>query len=131
MAYTFKKAERLSSKALIGKLFESGRSFTSHPFRVTWLEQPLNTGFPAQIAFAVPKKNFKRAVDRNKLKRRSREVYRTSKSRLYTSLKEQNRSMILILVYVAKEQVDQVVIEGKINTIIDRLIKEGNNATGK
>ena len=126
MAYTFKKAERLGSKALIAKLFESGRSFTTHPFRVTWLEYPLNTGFPAQIAFAIPKKNFKRAVDRNKLKRRSRESYRKNKSRLYISLKEQNKSIILMLVYIAREQVDQVVIEGKINTIIDRLIKEGN-----
>ena len=91
MANTFKKAERLGSKALIEKLFKSGRSFTTHPYRVTWLEHALNTAYPAQIAFAVPKKTFKRAVDRNKLKRRGREAYRKNKAILYDGLKEQNR----------------------------------------
>lgn len=132
MTYTFKKAERLGSKALIEKLFKSGRSFTTDPFRITWLEYSLNTGYPAQIAFAVPKKNFKRAVDRNKLKRRAREAYRKNKNRLYDYLNAQNGSIILMLVYIAKEPVNQIVIDSKINTIIDRLIKEGGDSgTGK
>ncbi|MBI2269384.1 MAG: ribonuclease P protein component [Bacteroidetes bacterium] len=132
MTYTFKKAERLGSKTLIEKLFKSGRSFTTDPFRITWLEFSLNTGHPAQIAFAVPKKNFRRAVDRNKLKRRAREAYRKNKSRLYDNLKEQSRSIILMLVYIAKEPVSQAVIDTKINTIIDRLIRErGDGSTVK
>lgn len=132
MTYTFKKAERLGSKALIEKLFKSGRSFTTDPFRVTWIEFPLNTGYPAQIAFTVPKKNFKRAVDRNKLKRRAREAYRKNKNRLYDHLKAQNRAIILMLVYVSKEPVTQTVIDTKINTIIDRLTRErGDSVTDK
>ena len=124
MSNTFKKAERLSGKALIDKLFTSGRSFTSHPFRITWLEHQLNTGFPVQIAFSVPKKNFKRAVDRNKFKRRGREAYRKNKSRLYDYLTKHNKSVILMLIYTTKENTDYNVFETKINLIIDRLIKE-------
>lgn len=122
MAYRFKKAERLSSKLLIEKLFENGRSFKLHPFRVTWLEHTLNTNLPVQIAFSVPKKNFKRAVDRNKLKRRSREAYRKSKQRLYEKLKEQKRSILVMLVYIANEMSDYAIIENKINAVINRLI---------
>jgi len=125
--YTFKKAEKLNSKVLIEKLFENGRSFTTHPFRVTWLSCSINTGFPAQIGFAVPKKNFKRAVDRNKLKRVGREAYRKHKQKLYTYLTEQNKSIIIMLIYTAKEQTKYNVVESKINTIIDRLIKETSN----
>ncbi len=123
MANTFKKLERLSSKKLIDTIFESGRSFTIQPFNVKWVECPLNTTFPAQIAFAVPKKKFRKAVDRNKLKRRSREAYRKVKQNLYRFLKEQNKSVAIVLVYIAKEELSYTVIEDKINKVIDRLVK--------
>jgi ribonuclease P protein component len=124
MKNTFKKAERLSSKIAIAKLFENGRSFTTYPFRVIWLDYSTGTSYPAQIAFTVPKKNFKRAVDRNKLKRRAREAYRKNKYRLYEYLKQKNRSMVFMLVYTSKEEIDYDVIEVKINAVIDRLMRE-------
>jgi len=124
MANTFKKSERLSSKKLIDTIFESGRSFTIQPFNVKWIECSLNTTFPAQIAFAVPKKIFRKAIERNKLKRRSREAYRKVKQNLYRFLKEQNKSVAIMLVYIAKEELSYAVIEDKINKIIDRLIKK-------
>lgn len=123
MANTFKKLERLSSKKLIDTVFESGRSFTIQPFNVKWIECGLNTTFPAQIAFAIPKKKFRKAVDRNKLKRRSREAYRKAKQRLYNFLIEQNKSIAIVLVYIAKEEFSYAIIEDKINKVIDRLVK--------
>ena len=128
MTQTFKKAERLSSKTIIEKLFESGRSFNLFPFRVVWSEEGPGSPFPAQLAIAVPKKNFKKAVDRNKLKRRTREAYRKNKDRLYSFLGQHKKKIALMLIYTAKEQTEYSVIETKINGVIDRLIREIDEA---
>lgn len=127
MKQTFTKAERLCSKALIEKLFESGRTFTLFPFRVIWLADKLDSPFPVQIAFSVPKRAFKRAVDRNLLKRRSREAYRKNKFRLYEYLKSKDQFLAVILIYTAKEKTLYDVVENKINQVIDRLMKEVNS----
>jgi ribonuclease P protein component len=124
MKQTFTKAERLCSKALMEKLFHGGHTFTLFPFRVLWLEEKLDSPFPVQIAFSVPKRNFKRAVDRNLLKRRSREAYRKNKFRLYEFLQLHNQSITLLLVYITKEKILYDIVENKINQVIDRLCKD-------
>ncbi len=126
MKQTFTKAERLCSKLLIERLFESGHTFNLFPFRVIWLMEKRDSPFPAQIAFSVPKRTFSRAVDRNLLKRRSREAYRKNKFRLYECLKSQDQFLAVILIYTAKEKILYDVAENKINQVIDRLIKEAS-----
>ena len=105
--YTFKKEERLCNKKLIDGLFHNGSSFLCYPFKVSWLviEQP--GAYPAQIVFSVSKKRFKKAVDRNLIKRRMREAYRLNKQEhLYTTLLSKEKNIVLSLGYVAKEIVD-------------------------
>ena len=99
--YTFTKEERLCNKRLIDSLFHNGSSFLCYPFKVSWrLNNEL--GVPAQVLFAVPKKRFKHAVDRNLLKRRMREAWRLNKQeQLYNTLGE--NKLILALTYVGKE----------------------------
>ncbi len=83
MKNTFKKSERLSKKALIKELFDKGSSFYLHPFKVHHLiSEEVDTN---QILVSIPKRNFKKAVDRNKLKRRVREAYRLNKRELTTN----------------------------------------------
>jgi ribonuclease P protein component len=67
--YTFKKEERLCNKKLIDELFHNGSSFLCYPYRVSWLTVEENAEFPVQVLIAVPKKRYKRAVDRNLVKR--------------------------------------------------------------
>ena len=74
--YTFKKEERLCNKRLIDGLYHNGSSFLCYPFKATWCLSDLPAPFPAQVLFAVSKKRFKRAVDRNRVKRLMREAYR-------------------------------------------------------
>ena len=66
--FTLQKDERLCSQKLIGDLFTSGESFLSYPLKVVFLKTELSTTLPAQAAFTVSKRNFKRAVKRNLLK---------------------------------------------------------------
>jgi len=75
---TLTKAERLRSRKTISLLFEKGKSITMHPLKMLWLQTPNKEGSILQFTLAVPKKNFKRAVDRNRLKRQMREAMRKS-----------------------------------------------------
>ncbi|QIP12121.1 ribonuclease P protein component [Spirosoma aureum] len=92
MQQTFTKSERLCSKKVLGELFKKGsttgssqtvRTFYLFPFRVLYLPQPEaqlidEPPLPA-IVITVPKRTFKRAVDRNLIRRRVREAYRLNK----------------------------------------------------
>jgi ribonuclease P protein component len=120
---TFNKSERLSSKVSIDSLFEKGKSFNSFPFKVIWLEaEQSNT--PAKIVISVPKRSFKRAVDRNRIKRQIREAYRKNKDSFYNSLDE--KKVLLILIYTAKIGTEFKELEDKIIIALERLNKECN-----
>ncbi|WP_421764208.1 ribonuclease P protein component [Ekhidna sp.] len=75
--YHFPKQEKLTSKKKIEGLFKKGSSFYLGDFQVRHLKAAIPE--PNQILISVPKRNFKRAVDRNLLKRRIREAYRLNK----------------------------------------------------
>ena len=75
--YSFSKQEKLTGKKKIEELFKTGSSFYLNDFQIRHLKSS-NAG-PHQILISVPKRNFKRAVDRNLLKRRIREAYRLNK----------------------------------------------------
>lgn len=85
--FTFKKEERISSEKIIKELFDKGSSFYLYPFKVFFQPNP-DSAYPLhQILISVSKRNFKRAVDRNLIKRRIREAYRLNKHRLAASNK--------------------------------------------
>src|SRR5476649_2030666 len=98
MMYTFKKEERLCNKKLIDGLFHSGSSFLCYPYKVSWMLIDGGT-VPAQVVFGVPKKRYKHAVDRNLIKRRTREAYRLHKQQLlYNYLIDSNMHLALSLI---------------------------------
>jgi ribonuclease P protein component len=77
--FTFGKEERLSHRNQIDELFTEGRTFNVSPIKVVYKVVDADTHAPIKIMVAVPKKKFKRAVDRNRLKRLIRESYRLNK----------------------------------------------------
>jgi len=121
---TFTKAERLCSKVLIDKLIEKGNSFQSFPFKIIWLEAQ-ESPVPAQIVISVPKRSFKKAVDRNKLKRRTREAYRKNKKILYDHLS--NKKVLLMFIYTAKTILAYKEIEEKLILGLEQLNKKIKN----
>lgn len=93
-AYSFSKEERLTGKKKIEGLFKKGSSFYLGPFQVRYSidEEAPNH----QVLISVPKRKFKRAVDRNLIKRRIREAYRLNKPILYNDDREEFYSIAFI-----------------------------------
>ena len=109
--FTFKKEERLSKEKNIQELFDKGSSFYLYPFKVFFMQNP-DPAYPVhQVLISVSKRNFKKAVDRNLIKRRIREAYRLNKDKL----SDQNKLLIAYL-YSVKEILPSVQIH-------ERLIK--------
>ena len=116
--YSFSKKERLSNKKSISLLFEKGYSFYSHSFSVVWSYSDRPIPFPAQMAVSVTKKSFKRAVDRNRIKRLVREAWRLNKNSLYNLLKEKERQIIIMLLFTGEEIPDFHDVNTQVKNIV-------------
>jgi ribonuclease P protein component len=120
--HTFKKEERLCNKRLIDGLFHNGSSFLCYPFKASWLIVDAPKTGPAQVLFAVAKKRYKHAVDRNLLKRRMREAYRLHKQELlYDFLIQANKRVILSIGYIGKEINEYKLIDKKMQKLLTQL----------
>lgn len=118
----FYKEERLCSKKSLDLLFKNGSSFLLYPFRVTYHFVAEPHKFPAQVVINVAKKRYKHAVDRNLIKRRTREAYRLQKQDLlYRFLSEKPELLLLSLQYVGKEKYEYVFFEKKIALALKKL----------
>lgn len=130
MANTFHKEERLSGVKVFEDLMKSGSSFFVHPFRIIWMPVKEEQTYPARVAFAVSKRNFKSAVKRNRIKRMLREAYRLHKQELYSGLELKSVKIALLYVYTQKELPVRTEVEGKIILSLQRL-KKAVDAAGK
>jgi len=125
--YSFQKNERLCSKKIIDRLFAEGKSVFAFPLKMVYLETELQTKTPVQAGFAVSKKNFKRAVQRNLIKRRMREAYRLQKPEFYIALNDVQ--LAVFFVYTAKEIVEYTVVESAIKKGLKKLVRESKIKT--
>lgn len=120
---TFYKEERLCSKKQIDFLFRAGKNEMSHPLKMMFIESLMDQKFPAKAMFVVPKKNFRKAHDRNKLKRRMREAYRLMKQDIYNNPFLKDKKMLLAFIYVGKKQVDFSQIDSALQQLRKKLEK--------
>ncbi len=124
---TFSKNERLCSKILIERLIETGKSFNHSPYRITWL--PIaESSAPIKVVISVPKRSFKKAVDRNRLKRQTREIYRKEKQKVYDVLEDLpagqvGKKILVMIVYTAKTKIEFKELELKLKEALERLSK--------
>lgn len=113
--YTFRKEERLCSRKHLDLLFKNGSSFLLYPFRVSYLFVEDQTDVQAQVVINVPKKRYKRAVDRNLLKRRIREAYRLNKQeKFYKGLPLDKGLLLFSIQFVGKQKYEFTFIEKKL-----------------
>ncbi len=126
MDQTFGKAYRLCSKKVMRAVFSEGKTVKKYPIKFVYLKTPLPTNKTFQIAIAVPKKKFKRAPDRNRIKRIIREIIRKNKHPLEDFLKEHNQQLALFLIYFGQELLTYAEIEIKLVRLLDNLLQELN-----
>ncbi|WP_423129708.1 ribonuclease P protein component [Gaoshiqia sp. Z1-71] len=118
--FSLKREERLCSRKAIETLFSEGETFFIFPVKVVYRRTSLPAAYPVQAAFSVSKKNFKRAVKRNFLKRRMREAYRLNKYGLYQAVPE-GEQLSLMFIYAAKEIKEYGLIEKTMKKVLARL----------
>lgn len=123
---TLCKAERLHSKIVIEKMFAGGcsRSFSVFPLRVVYMPVGEEQEMPASILVSVPKKRFKRAVKRNRVKRQVREAYRKNKELLWDALSEKGHGVTIAFIYLADELVATAEIEEKVKILLGRIAEK-------
>lgn len=127
----FSKAERLKRRKEIEDLFGSGKSWVTHPFRVYWKTGTENTGHPARILVAVPKRQFRKAHDRNRIKRQIREAYRLQKHRLAGTPPEGRaesspRNHNIGFLYIAKTPETWDTLFRKMGMVLDEIQKKSS-----
>jgi len=102
MRNTLGKQERLKSKKLIEKLYAEGDSVKTFPLRLMYVQTAHTSEFPCQVGVSVAKRNYKLAVDRNRLKRLMRETYRLQKQIVYNNL---DKPYVFMISYIGREEI--------------------------
>jgi ribonuclease P protein component len=125
--FTLGKNERLKSRKLIEQLFTGGKNFAFAPYRIYYLlnQKVALSQNPVKIKFGVgvSRKTFKKAVDRNRIKRLAREAYRLQKNELNEIVKTNNQQLDLFFIYTAREITDFNTAKEKVKLILKNLIK--------
>lgn len=126
--FTLGKHERLKSRKQIEKLFAEGKSFVVNPFRVYFIINGVPTAIGTSIAnsslqfgVGVSTKNFKKAVDRNRIKRLTREAWRLQKIELKELVKTNSKQLNVFFIYTGKELSDFKTIKDKVAVALKKL----------
>ncbi len=124
MKHTLGKEERLKSRKLIERLYKEGNSVKAFPLRMMFLQTEHTSNFPCQVGVSVPKRNFKLAVDRNRLKRLMRETYRLQKEIVYNNLGVPH---VFMISYLGKEEWTYEDLYKKMEKLLTNFVNEVKN----
>ena len=122
-APTFRKRERMVSNLLIEALFDSGRSrsVSAFPLRAVYRTTERREGSaPVQVLISIPKKRFRHAVDRNRVKRQIREAYRHHKELLWQQIPD-DKMMLVGFVWLSDRHSPTAEVEKRIVSILQRI----------
>lgn len=118
--YTLSKTARLKSRKQIDSLFKEGCSFRVGPIKIMY-QLDDNGEEPLQLGVTAPSRNFKKAVDRNRIKRLMREAWRLNCITLKDSMEKQSTFLVVFLIYTGKSLPTYPLIEDKIKVAIHQL----------
>lgn len=113
--------ERLKSRKLIEALFKEGKIINIFPFRTLYMFLEENS-VHLQAGFSASSRNFKKATDRNRIKRLTKEAYRLQKNDLTAALEKHNKHLIVFFIYTGKELPDYQTVKEKMQLILQQLI---------
>lgn len=124
-AFGYHKKEKLKSRTELQAIFTTGKSFSVFPIKVFFIEKDtMDTTVPVSAGVGVSSRHFKKAVDRNRIKRLLREAYRLEKQPLLQTITVQSKTVSVFFLYLDKELPDYVLIREKMKEGIEKLIKK-------
>jgi ribonuclease P protein component len=126
--FTLGKNERLKSRKAIEQLFSEGKKFSISPFRLfyTYSNPASSIQHPSsgiRFGIGVSSRNFKKAVDRNRIKRLVREAWRLQKNPLQEQLKEKGLVLNVFFIYTGAELPEYLLVADKVQAVIKKLQK--------
>lgn len=121
---SFSKPEHLCGEKRITALFTEGEAFIAYPMRIVFLIKPKADKEPVSVMVSVPKKRFKRAVKRNRLKRLMREAYRLNKSMITDKINEKQLQIHIAFHYISDEELDFITIDKKMKVALEKLLNK-------
>ncbi|MEH6536839.1 MAG: ribonuclease P protein component [Psychroserpens sp.] len=124
MSFSYPKKEKLKSQKLIEKLFSEGKSIAVYPLRVVYLKTDFEDNVQFKTGVSVSKRHFKKAVDRNRIKRLLREAYRLHKTTYFNNI---SSCYALMILYIGKDGTDFDSIEIKMKQLLDTFSKKVSN----
>ena len=135
IAPSFQKRERMVSRKLIDTLFgacpakqglesRGSQSMAAYPLRAVYMKKVrARDDAPVQVLVSVPKKYFKHAVDRNRIKRQVREAFRQHKQLLYEALAEQEQ-LLLAFIWLSEEHYPSQHVESRVVSLMQRVAEK-------
>lgn len=122
--FSYNKFEKLKSRKQIELLFAKGKSISAFPVKVFYLPVEHTPVHPVQVGVGVSARNFKKAVDRNTIKRRMREAYRLHKLPLHEQLVAQQKSVAVFILWIDKQMPTTAALQDLMPAVIEKLIKQ-------
>jgi ribonuclease P protein component len=126
MNFSFGKEYKLCSHKQIDSLFKEGKKVKEYPLTVIYSYTEIDIPKSFQLLISVPKRLFKKAHDRNYIKRCIREVVRKNKQELETELETNNKKLIFAIVFTSKEQLAFSLLEQKLIKALGKLTLQIN-----
>lgn len=124
MSEHFGKAYKLCSKIQIDAIFEDKKTIKTFPFVLYYKEIDTTYDVPFKIVISAPKRNHRKAVHRNRVKRIIKEVLRKNKADLESFLLQSDKKLALFLIYTSKDLPAYDLLEKKIIVLLNRLIEQ-------
>ena len=118
-SYTTK--EKLKSRKLLDQLFTKGRSFSVFPVKVFYIPLPVTVDHAVKAGVGVSAKHFRKAVDRNRIKRLLRECYRLNKQSLYATVDTKQKQVAVFFLYIGKELPEYNFLNEKMQAALQKL----------
>jgi ribonuclease P protein component len=122
--FSYNKFEKLKSRKQIELLFAKGKSISAFPVKVFYLPVENTPMHPVKVGVGVSARNFKKAVDRNTIKRRMREAYRLHKLPLHEHLVAQQKSVAVFILWIDKQMPTTAALQDLMPAVIEKLIKQ-------
>ncbi len=117
----FPKKEKLKNKKLFEQLFSEGKSMSAFPIKLLYTKAVFDDDVSIKVGVVAPKKKFKTAVKRNRVKRLLREVYRSNKPLVFNNI-EGNYAFLFL--YLSNKMPNYEEVDGAMKELLKTFLKK-------